>query len=199
MYELDLTIGTAPGVYSPDRTVTRAEMAAFLSRLLADYSAIPPAGAGTGLVYTDVLAGFWAAGNIEQLSAYNISGDCNPALAGNQFCPDAAVTRAEMAKFLEQTFRVAEANGMPVFWNTNLTVVTPGTIFIDVPAGNWAAWWIDELFVDGLTWGCTRDNLNLYFCPDDPVTRAQMAKFIVSAFAPAPVIQDGWPILAPER
>jgi hypothetical protein len=199
MYELDLTIGTAPGVYSPDRTVTRAEMAAFLSRLLADYSAVPPAGAGTGLVYTDVLAGFWAAGNIEQLSAYNISGDCNPALAGNQFCPDSAVTRAEMAKFLEQTFRVAETNGMPVFWNTNLTVVTPGTIFIDVPAGNWAAWWIDELFVDGLTWGCTRDNLNLYFCPDDPVTRAQMAKFIVSAFAPAPVIQDGWPILAPER
>jgi len=203
MYELDLTTGTAPGVYSPDLTIKRAEMAVFLSRLLSGNSAVPPAGAGTGLVYTDVLAGFWAAGNIEQLNAYNISGDCNLALAGAQFCPDAAVTRAEMSKFIEQTFRVANANGMPVWWDENLNVTTPGTIFIDVPSGNWAAWWIDELWVDGLTEGCRTEMSGFafihYFCPDDPVTRGQMAKFVVSAFATPANIQDGWPILAPER
>jgi hypothetical protein len=212
MYELDLTTGTAPGVYSPDMTIKRAEMAVFLSRLLSGNSAIPPAGAGTGLVYTDVLAGFWAAGNIEQLNAYNISGDCNPALAGAQFCPDGMVSRAEMAKFIEQTFRVAVANGMALpdglvpgvpFWDVNFNVITPGTIFVDVPAGNWAAIWTDEMWLDGLTEGCRTEMSGFafihYYCPDDPVTRGQMAKFIVSAFAPTWDIRDGWPILAPER
>jgi len=203
MYELLLTNGTAPGVYSPDMTISRAEMAVFLSRLLSYDSAILPAGAGVGGVYTDVLAGFWASGYIEQLKAYNISGDCNPALAGNQFCPDAAVTRAEMAKFIEQTFRVANAYGMPVWWDENFNVITPGQVFVDVPAGNWAAFWIDELAFDQLTEGCRTEMSGLaniyYFCPDDPVTRGQMAKFIVSAFATVGDIQDGWPILAPER
>ena len=53
-----------------------------------------------------------------------------------------------------------------------------GTAFVDVPVTYWAAPWIEQLQRDGITSGCSPD----HFCPDDPVTRAQMAKFLVNTF-----------------
>ena len=203
MYEMGLTTGTAPGVYSPDMTISRAEMAVFLSRLLSDYSAVLPPPAATGLAFTDVAVGQWAAKYIEQLKAYNISGDCNPLLAGDQYCPDGMVTRAEMAKFIQQTFRVLVANAGVAAFDTDFNVITPGTIFVDVPAGNWAAFWTDEMAWDQLTEGCRTEMSGFafihYYCPNEPVTRGQMAKFIVRGKYISDTIQDGWPILAPER
>jgi hypothetical protein len=215
LYEMGLTTGTAPGVYSPEMTISRSEMAVFLSRLLSFSSVVPAAPAATGTVYTDVAAGQWAASWIEQLNAYNIAGDCDAVTPLLQFCPNSYVTRAEMAKFIEKTYRVAVANGfnwipwLPsgfssgTWWPTNINVVTPGVIFVDVPADNWAAIWTDEMWLDGLTEGCRTEMSGVtwihYYCPNDFVTRAQMAKFVVSAYAPAGFIQQFWPILAPER
>jgi len=51
-------------------------------------------------------------------------------------------------------------------------------IFTDVPATYWAAAWIKQLAAEGITSGCGGGN----YCPGDPVTRAQMAKFLVLAF-----------------
>jgi len=200
LYELGLTNGTAPGVFSPDQTISRAEMAVFLSRMLSDYSLVPPAPAATGLVFTgDVPATQWAAKYIEQLKAYNITDGCGP----TTFCPDGAVTRAEMAKFIEKTFRVVVANGGSAAFTTDLGVVTPGTIFVDVGADHWANWWIDEMALDGLTTGCLTEMSGVswihWYCPNGLVTRGQMAKFIVSGFATVGAIQGNWPILAPER
>jgi hypothetical protein len=45
-----------------------------------------------------------------------------------------------------------------------------------VPATYWANTWIDRLYSAGITSGCTAIPMN--FCPDDSVTRAQMAVFI---------------------
>jgi hypothetical protein len=55
-----------------------------------------------------------------------------------------------------------------------------GTVFNDVPIDHWAAAWIEQLATDGITGGCSI-NPPLY-CPDNPVTRAQMAVFLVRAF-----------------
>ena len=52
-----------------------------------------------------------------------------------------------------------------------------GTVFDDVPASNWAAAWIEQLANDGITGGCSA--LPPLFCPENPVTRAQMAVFLV--------------------
>jgi hypothetical protein len=48
-------------------------------------------------------------------------------------------------------------------------------IFTDVPPGSFGYAWIQELSTLGITTGC---GPNLY-CPNDPVTRAQMAIFII--------------------
>ena len=50
-------------------------------------------------------------------------------------------------------------------------------IFSDVPPGYWADKYVRALFYSGITKGCGAST----YCPGDPVTRAQMAVFIVRA------------------
>jgi hypothetical protein len=62
-----------------------------------------------------------------------------------------------------------------------------GTVFADVPAAHPFAAWIEELAALGVTGGCGGGN----YCPESPVTRAQMAVFLLkallgSAYAPPP-------------
>jgi hypothetical protein len=52
-------------------------------------------------------------------------------------------------------------------------------VFTDVPVGYWADKWIEQLAVEGVTSGCGNGN----YCPDNSVTRAQMAVFLVKAFS----------------
>jgi len=191
MYEMGLTSGLTPTTYGPDLPVTRAEMAQFLARVMDMYG-LP---AGTAPAFTDVASSYWAHDAIAMLRFYNITDGCG----SNTFCPEAYVTRAEMAKFIESTFRTIHAYGGPVYWDTSFHVLVPGLTFIDVPSTYWANTWIEELFWDNLTSGCMRDGLTLYYCPDANVTRGEMAKFIITAIQPAPVTQGFWPILSPSK
>jgi hypothetical protein len=52
------------------------------------------------------------------------------------------------------------------------------TGFADVPVDYWAAAWIKQLAVEGITGGCGSGN----YCPDSSVTRGQMSIFIVRTF-----------------
>jgi hypothetical protein len=57
--------------------------------------------------------------------------------------------------------------------------VGSGTGFGDVPADYWAAAFIKQLVTEGITTGCGAGN----YCPEQPVTRAQMAVFLVRTFS----------------
>ena len=62
-----------------------------------------------------------------------------------------------------------------------------GTVFPDVPASNPFARWIEELSREGVTGGCGGG----LYCPDNPVTRQQMAVFLLKTlqgptYAPDP-------------
>jgi hypothetical protein len=94
---------------------------------------------------------------------------------GGNYCPDAAVTRAQMAVFLLVS---KEGAG---FSPPACTVPT----FSDVPCSNPLARWIEELVRRGVTAGCGGGN----YCPNADVTRAQMAVFLSSTFSlPLPVL-----------
>jgi hypothetical protein len=56
--------------------------------------------------------------------------------------------------------------------------VGSSTGFTDVPAGYWDAAWIKQLVAEGITTGCGAGA----YCPEAPVTRAQMAVFLVKTF-----------------
>ncbi|MBI5954428.1 MAG: right-handed parallel beta-helix repeat-containing protein [Chloroflexi bacterium] len=154
--------GSNPLVYCPTRNVNRAMMAVFVLRAAHGLDFTPPA--ATGTIFADVPADSFAAAWIEQLAAEGITGGCG----GGNYCPNAPVTRAQMAVFL-----VKALYG---------TAYTPpgatGGIFADVPADGFAAAFIEQLAADGITGGCGGGN----FCPNAYITRGEMAVFLVTAF-----------------
>jgi hypothetical protein len=157
--------GASPLIYCPDATVTRAQMAIFLLRGIHGSTYAPPdVGGSTG--FNDVAPTDFAAAWIKQLAAEGITGGCGPSL----YCPNATVTRAQMAIFL---LRGEHGSGY-----TPPDVGT-STGFNDVAPTDFAAAWIKQLALEGITGGC---GPSLY-CPAGSVTRAEMAIFLVRAFS----------------
>ncbi|HEX4965586.1 MAG TPA: DUF4157 domain-containing protein [Thermoanaerobaculia bacterium] len=132
-------------------------------------------------IFADVPAGYWAQREIEGLYNAKITGGCGgpPPL---RYCPEDSVTRAQMAVFLVRG--ISGASYTP-------PVCTAATAtFTDVPCSYWAADWIYELFRRGITGGCGSSR----FCPDDPITHAQMAVFLLrsregGSYVPPPCMQ----------
>jgi hypothetical protein len=91
-----------------------------------------------------------------------------PPAANGNFCPDASVTRAQMAVFL-----VLVASG------STYNPPTATGMFTDVPVSSPFAKWVEEIARRGITAGC---GPSLY-CPNDPVTRGQMAVFLTTTFS----------------
>jgi len=156
-----VTGGCGNGSYCPNALVTRAQMAVFLERGMRGAGYLPPP--ATGAVFADVPAEAFAAGFIERLYLDGITSGCGE---GN-YCPEASVTRAQMAVFLLRARHGAGYAPPP-----------PTGVFGDVGSGHWAAAWIEQLAAEGITSGCG----NSGYCPEAPVTRAQMAVFLVRAF-----------------
>ena len=90
-----------------------------------------------------------------------MTGGCAP----NYYCPNNPVTRAQMAVFLLKS-KYGAAHVPPA---------ATGAVFTDVPAGSFAAAWIEELASLGVTSGCG----NGVYCPNSSVTRKQMATFLL--------------------
>jgi glucose/arabinose dehydrogenase len=162
LYANGITSGCSsnPLLYCPLATVTRDQMAVFL--LVAKHGAgyAPPDATG---VFADVPVNYWAAKWIEQLAKEGITSGCG----GGNYCPTQPVTRDQMAVFL-----LAAKHG------TGYAPPEATGVFADVPVNYWAAKWIEQLAEEGITAGCGNGN----YCPTQPVTRDQMAVFLVSTF-----------------
>jgi hypothetical protein len=132
--------------FCPVRVLTRAEAAALLARALD-----LPAGPAGRFVDDD---GSTHEADIERLAAAGITRGCGP----DTFCPERAVTRAEMAALL------ARALDLPA---------GPAGRFVDDDGSTHEAD-IERLAAAGITRGCGPDT----FCPEDPVVREQVAAFL---------------------
>lgn len=90
---LGVTTGCGDGTrFCPDRPVTRAQMAVFLSRA---YS-LPE---GSDPEFDDVTDGAWYADAVARLAASEITAGCGD---GTRFCPESQTTRGQMAVFLHR-------------------------------------------------------------------------------------------------
>jgi hypothetical protein len=94
-----ITAGCGGGNYCPNTNITRAQMAVFVVRAMYGSAYVPPAATG---VFSDVAPTDFAAAFIEKLAADGITSGCG----GGKFCPNKAVTRAEMAVFLVSAFNL---------------------------------------------------------------------------------------------
>ncbi len=162
LYHASVTAGcgVSPLVYCPGSPVTRAQMAVFLERGMRGAAYVPPPAAG---LFADVPASSPFAPWIEQLASDGVTAGCG----GGNYCPHSPVTRAQMAVFLTKARH-------PV----SCTYPATGAVFTDVPSSYWAGGFIEQLWREGVTGGC---GAGLY-CPENSVTREQMAAFLVRGF-----------------
>ncbi len=116
--------------------------------------------------FADVASNHWAWRFIEGLYRAGVTSGCNT--SPMQYCPAATVTRDQMAVFLLKA-KYGSAYNPPAATG----------VFQDVPTNYWAARWIERLAAEGITGGCSITP-KLY-CPTTPVTRDQMAVFLLKA------------------
>ena len=137
----DLTTGIAPGLFGPERTLTRAEFVTFLFRLVGEPAGSPAAEFGDvpdGEFYTDAVD--WA-----------LHRGLTTGTSSTTFSPDRALTRAEAVTFLYRLHTIgdvqaswsvlADGFGTPVALAQNPAT---GTWFVADKGGTLYAWRADS-------------------------------------------------------
>lgn len=146
-----VTQGCAAELFCPNAQVTRAQMAAFLTRSLN----LPLA---TGTSSFNDVAGSPHRAAIEALARAGITGGCG----GGSFCPNQPVSRSQMASFLQRSWNLPLLTGIQQFTDVVSSVHQPA---------------INAIAQAGITLGCSEGN----FCPNQAVRRAEMASFLARA------------------
>jgi hypothetical protein len=141
-----ITGGCAAGRFCPTAKLTRGQMAAFLDRALS----LKP----TSIDFFDDDETSIFEGSINRLAASGITGGC----ATRRFCPNASLTRGQMAAFLDRALKL-KATSID-FFDDDETSIFEGSI--------------NRLAAAGITGGCATRK----FCPDGVLSRAEMAAFL---------------------
>lgn len=184
-----LTAGCAAAQYCPENTVTRWEMAVFIATAMAGSgAAVPTSGTIPGYgsfncttggtsVFGDVPPTDGGCKFIHYILNYGITAGCGP----SQYCPTQVVTRWQMAVFL--SVAMSSRGVLPVSGTVpglgSFNCVTGGSsVFADVPPTDGGCRSVHFIATQGVTAGCGPSQ----YCPSNPVTRAQMAVFLSTAF-----------------
>jgi hypothetical protein len=167
-----ITLGCGSDNYCPEAGVTREQMAIFIERALGAFT--PPPGPATPS-FADVPNSGATDASYEFIEDFFARGVTSGCAAGppRLYCPTANVTREQMAIFILRALGVFTPPPGPAM-----------PTFADVPnsgATDASYEFIEEFFARGITQGCAAGPPRLY-CPTAPVTRAQMAVFLVRAF-----------------
>ena len=120
---------------------------------------LTPYQAGFGLPFNDIGTSPFR-NDIVWLADQGITSGCAP----SQYCPMGVVTRAQMASFLVRALGLTSGADADLFDDDDGLIHEAD---------------INRLATAGVTSGCDVRR----FCPDQPVTRAQMASFLVRALA----------------
>jgi S-layer homology domain len=132
------------------RSVTLALSLSLLTAATVSAGVVPP--------FSDI-AGHRFESDIEWLRQAGLTEGCG----GGEFCPDAPVTRGQMATFLVRALELPASTADRFDDDT-------GTAHEDA---------INRLAAAGITTGCTATR----FCPTENVTRGQMASFLARGFS----------------
>lgn len=160
LYEDGITGGCAtnPLQYCPNSTTTRGEMAVFIITAMFGKSSFTYT---TTPYFADVPSSNGFFKFIQKMKDLNITGGCG----SNDYCPNSPVTRGEMAVFI----MIARYGTIPFTYPS-----TP--YFSDVPPSSGFFPFVQKMAQLGITGGCATGE----YCPNDSLTRGQMAVFIVT-------------------
>ena len=157
-----ITAGCGATTYCPNAAVTRDDMAIFIVRTILGtgaftYSPTPH--------FEDVPTTNFAFPWIQKLYELGVTTGCS--VAPLNYCPGVTVTRDQMSIYL-----IRARYGATTPFTSNAT-----PYFSDVSSDYYAFDWIQRLYQDGITAGCSLSPLD--YCPDSPVFRGDMAIFLM--------------------
>ncbi len=185
-----VTAGCGGGNYCPASDVTRWQMAVLLARsLLGPGVPVPTSGTVPGVgtyncttggtsLFGDVAPADAACPSIHYVYAQGITAGCG----GGKYCPSSNVTRSQMAVFLAvgmvgPSGTVPTSGTVPSVGSYNCTA-GGNSLFGDVQPTDGTCRFIHYIYAGGVTAGCGGGK----YCPNTPLTRWQMAIFLVRAF-----------------
>jgi hypothetical protein len=99
--------------------------------------------------------------NIDALFELGVTRGCNPP-TNDMFCPSSSMTRGQVAAFVRRNLAIPPSD-------QDFFADDTSSVFQDD---------INAVVAAGIGFGCTEDS----FCPDQPLTRAEMAEFLVRAY-----------------
>jgi hypothetical protein len=158
MFDLGITKGCNPPVndrFCPYDAMTRGQVAAFLRRNLS----LP---AASDDYYGDDADSIFQE-DINAVTAAGIGFGC----AAASYCPNVALTRAELAEFLVRAYSYENPSATDYFTDDD---------------GNGYEAAINALAASGITMGCNPPDNDRY-CPESSLTRAEMATFFARILA----------------
>jgi hypothetical protein len=163
-----IVAGYGDGLYHPELSVTRDQMAVYISRALAGGDEYVPEFTGTA-TFPDVGVEHWALDYVEYAAAQNVVagyGDGNYRPADN-------VNRAQMAVYVARAMVAPEGDA-------GLDDYVPASPrnFLDVPEESWGYLHIEYCVENGVVQGYEGG----YYHPETTVTRDQMAVYVARAF-----------------
>jgi len=163
-YTAGIVKGYSDGCYRQELSLTRDQMAVYISRAVADGDAnVPPGPVEPS--FSDVGTDHWAYDHIEYAASQNIV----EGYAEGDYRPELELTRGQMAVY------VARARG----WvGIDDDMATAPELFPDVPAGFWSGTAIEACVTNGVVLGY----LDGSYHPEAVVTRDQMAVYVARAF-----------------
>jgi hypothetical protein len=163
----NLTNGCAspPLMFCPDAVATRAQVAVFIARAATgtdnfSFSTVP--------YFADVPVTHPMFKYIQKLKDLGITSGCATGL----FCPDATATRGQVAALMVRGKFPSSITDTTTLQNSQ------APYFTDVPAAHPFFPYVQKMKDFGITSGCSATS----YCVDTPVTRAQMAVFIIRLF-----------------
>ena len=188
-----ITVGCTATTYCPDDQVPRDQMAIFIARGIAGGGAnVPVSGSVGGHAYNCISGGVSlfsdvpptaiSCKSIHYIASKNVTTGCSP----GKYCPFDTVSRSQMAIFVAKGI-VAPAGGagVPLTYTDPDTHVSyscdpgsPNSLFTDVTPSDVFCKHVNFLYAKGIIAGCSGGQ----YCPDNGVTRGEMAKFLSNAF-----------------
>jgi len=155
--------------FCPEDVVTRAQMAAFIIRAIEG----EPTNYNPNPYFADVSPTHWAFKYVQRIRERGIAQGYP---GTNLYGPEDNVTREQMAKMLIMALvsrgKITEPPS---------DYCSTGSPFSDVDPNSWSCRYIKKLKELGIKQGCNPPQNDRY-CPQNPVTRAEMAAFIYRAF-----------------
>jgi hypothetical protein len=152
-------------MYCPEANLTRAEGAVFFERGIHGADIQPPQ--PLGQTFADVDLGKWYAKWAEALWQDAFTAGCS--IDPLRFCPLEVHNRAEASVFV-----------LRILHGVDYVPPEPVGLFADTSPSKWYAKWVEAAYNDRMIPPC-ESGPTLNFCPEEPVSRADMAMYLALA------------------